>query len=124
MNIFNILTIIMLILFGYFVIANFFGGRSSQSQLEAMLGGDVILIDVRSEREFNGGHIPGAINIPLGQLQTEIQQIATDKSQDIVVYCQTGNRSNQALGLLNNMGYENVENLGGIIAWQGEIVRN
>ena len=75
-----------------------------------------ILIDVREDYEFKEGHIPGAINIPLGNITN------VDYSLDkiIIVYCRSGNRSNQAAIKLKNMGY-NVKDMGGILDWTYEI---
>lgn len=75
-----------------------------------------ILIDVREDYEFSEGHIPGAINIPLGNITN------VDYSLDkiIIVYCKSGNRSNQAAIKLKNMGY-NVKDMGGILDWTYEI---
>ena len=75
-----------------------------------------ILIDVREDYEFKEGHIPGAINIPLGNITN------VDYSLDkiIIAYCKSGNRSNQAAIKLKNMGY-NVKDMGGILDWTYEI---
>ena len=75
-----------------------------------------ILIDVRENYEFNEGHIPGAINIPLGN----ITKIDYSLDKTIIVYCKSGNRSNQAAIKLKNMGY-NVKDMGGILDWTYEI---
>lgn len=75
-----------------------------------------ILIDVREDYEFSEGHIPGAINIPLGN----ITKIDYSLDKTIIVYCKSGNRSNQAAVKLKNMGY-NVKDMGGIVDWTYEI---
>lgn len=75
-----------------------------------------VLIDVREDYEFNEGHIPGAVNIPLGN----IDSITYSTSRTIIVYCRSGNRSNQAAIKLKNMGY-NVKDMGGILNWTYEI---
>ena len=75
-----------------------------------------ILIDVREDYEFKEGHIPGAINIPLGNITT----IDYSLDKTIIVYCKSGNRSNQAAIKLKNMGY-NVKDMGGIVNWTYEI---
>lgn len=75
-----------------------------------------ILIDVREDYEFKAGHIPGAINIPLGN----ITKIDYSLDKTIIVYCKSGNRSNQAAIKLKNMGY-NVKDMGGILDWTYEI---
>ena len=75
-----------------------------------------ILIDVREDYEFSEGHIPGAVNIPLGN----IDSITYSTSRTIIVYCKSGNRSNEAAIKLKNMGY-NVKDMGGILNWTYEI---
>lgn len=75
-----------------------------------------VLIDVREDYEFNEGHIPGAVNISLGN----IDSITYSTSRTIIVYCKSGNRSNEAAIKLKNMGY-NVKDMGGILNWTYEI---
>lgn len=77
-----------------------------------------LLVDVRNRPEYSAGHIPGSRNIPLHRLD-EIEDIAPDRSTPIFLYCRSGGRSSQALDLLQEMGYENAENIGGIIAYKG-----
>ena len=75
-----------------------------------------ILIDVREDYEFKEGHIPGAVNIPLGN----ITKVDYSLDKILIVYCRSGNRSNQAAIKLKNMGY-NVKDMGGILDWTYEI---
>ena len=72
------------------------------------------LIDVRSTTEYNIEHIPGAINIPLHELQYRISEIDHIKSNPIVLYCRSGNRSGMAVQYLQQQGYANVYNGEGI----------
>jgi phage shock protein E len=71
-----------------------------------------LVIDVRSEGEFQERHLPGAINIPLGRLGDEIARRAPDKEQAILLHCLSGTRSGMAKARLKRMGYRNVFNLG------------
>ena len=71
-----------------------------------------LVIDVRSEGEFQERHLPGAINIPLGRLGDEIARRAPDKEQAILLHCLSGTRSGMARSMLKRMGYRNVFNLG------------
>ncbi|WP_406610284.1 rhodanese-like domain-containing protein [Agarivorans sp. JK6] len=73
-----------------------------------------ILIDVRSEGEFSQGHLSNAHNIPHTVIAQQITAITKDKSQPIVVYCRSGNRSGYALQVLQAMGYQQVVNGGGL----------
>ena len=82
---------------------------------------DYIILDVRRPDEFAEGHIPGAINIPNEEIGTaEIAELP-DKSQLILVYCRSGNRSKQASEKLVKLGYTNIVEFGGIRDWTGEI---
>lgn len=82
---------------------------------------DYILLDVRTEEEFRGKHIPGAINIPNETIEEEPAALP-DKEQMIFVYCRSGNRSKQAAQKLADLGYTNIIEIGGIIDWKGEVV--
>lgn len=75
-----------------------------------------ILIDVREIDEYNEGHIPGAVNIPVGSITT----VDYSKDKTLIVYCRSGSRSNTAAIKLKNMGY-NVKDMGGILNWTYEI---
>ena len=79
---------------------------------------DVDIIDVRSEEEFEEGHIEGAINIPL----TYIEEINIDPERKIILYCQSGRRSNDAAIILKELGYDNVLNMGSIENWPYDLV--
>ena len=69
-----------------------------------------LLVDVRSTQEYNEGHLEGAINIPVYDLENKIYMLP-NKNEEIVVYCASGHRSRQAKEILENYGYGNVYNL-------------
>ncbi|MEJ6003979.1 rhodanese-like domain-containing protein [Paucibacter sp. AS339] len=77
---------------------------------------DALLIDVRSYAEFMAGHLSDAHCLPLPQMAHLVKQMAPDPDAAIVLYCSSGGRAEQALGLLQRMGYKNVRNGGGAIA--------
>ncbi len=78
-----------------------------------------ILLDVREKEEFREGHLPGAVSVPRGFLDIQIEGRVADKSQPLVVYCQSGTRSMLAGRLLKEMGYEDVVSMaGGFGAWK------
>ena len=79
-----------------------------------------ILLDVRTPEEYGGGHVPGSRNLPLQQIE-KITAIAEKKATPLFVYCQSGARSRQAVSLLQRMGYENVNNIGGMSAYRGKV---
>ena len=71
---------------------------------------NAILLDVRSKQEFKEGHLEGSINIPLYEIDKQLDKIP-DKQCTIVIYCASGHRSKQAKEKLENLGYENVYHL-------------
>ena len=83
---------------------------------------DYIIVDVRTPEEFADGHIDGAINIPLDTISTSIPELP-NKNQLIMIYCRSGNRSNQAANKLDDLGYTNVIDFGGINTWPNELVK-
>ena len=81
---------------------------------------DYIILDVRTVEEFSDKHIPGAINIPNETIGTDEIPEVPDKYQLILVYCRSGNRSEQASEKLVALGYTNIVEFGGINDWPGE----
>lgn len=77
---------------------------------------DIQLLDVREMDEYLSGHIPGAVLLPLSELEESAQAIIK-KDKDIYVYCRSGQRSAAACRKLKHMGYHRVFNIGGIIQW-------
>lgn len=90
----------------------------SSLMIEKTQGLDFFLVDVRSFSEFTGKHIPGAVNIPAGDIAENPP--SEDKNALIIVYCQSGARSGAAQKKLEQSGYTNVHNFGGISKWEGE----
>ena len=84
--------------------------------------GTQIIVDVRTQEEYDSGHIPGAICIPNERIGTEQPEELPGLDQIILIYCRSGNRSKQAAQKLFDMGYTNVYEFGGINDWTGEIV--
>ena len=80
-----------------------------------------VILDVRSQEEFDGGHIPGAILIPDTEITEKAEQVLTDKNQLILVYCRSGRRSKLAAEALVELGYTNIKEFGGIIDWPYEV---
>lgn len=77
---------------------------------------DVILLDVRSRQEYNEGHLRGAINIPVYELQYRSKNELKNKNSIIIAYCSAGIRSRKAVNILKRLGYKNLYNVeGGII---------
>ena len=81
----------------------------------------VYIIDVREEDEYEEGHLINSYNIPLSRLE-DINNENISKVAKIIIYCRSGNRSKTAQERLNNMGYINVYDMGGITNWPYDIV--
>jgi rhodanese-related sulfurtransferase len=81
---------------------------------------NITIIDVREGWEYDGGRIPGAILIPLGELKKNYREF--DKDAEIILVCRSGNRSGNAAQFLANKGFKNVYNLvGGMLSWSGAV---
>jgi rhodanese-related sulfurtransferase len=96
----------------------------SQDEAKKMMeqDGTQIIVDVRTQEEYDSGHIPGAICIPNESIGTEQPDELPDLDQIILIYCRSGNRSKQAAQKLFDMGYTNIYEFGGINEWTGEVV--
>ena len=86
-------------------------------------GSGYIIIDARTQEEYDQGHIPGAILIPEYEIADRAKKELPDKDQLILVYCRSGRRSKIAAEELVKLGYTNVKEFGGIIDWEYEIVK-
>ena len=82
-----------------------------------------IIIDARTQEEYDQGHIPGAIMIPEYEIADRAEKELPDKDRLILVYCRSGRRSKIAAEELVKLGYTNVKEFGGIIDWEYEIVK-
>ena len=80
-----------------------------------------IILDVRTQEEYDQGHIPGAILIPDTEIKAKAEKVLADKDQLILVYCRSGRRSKLAAEALVELGYTNIKEFGGIIDWSYEI---
>lgn len=96
---------------------------ATNAELEAKINDEnAVIIDVREDFEYNMGHVPNSLLIPLGELNVRYSEI--DKDKEVYVICRTGNRSDYAVRFLMMQGFENVYNvLPGMIGWNGEIER-
>lgn len=80
-----------------------------------------VILDVRTQEEYDQGHIPGAILIPDYEISAKAETVLTDKNQLILVYCRSGRRSKLAAEALVKLGYTNIKEFGGIIDWPYEM---
>ena len=76
----------------------------------------LVILDVRTDSEFREGHIEGAVNIPVGELEGRLSEL--DRDDEILVYCRTGNRSSTAVGILEEDDFTKLYHMDrGITAW-------
>jgi molybdopterin/thiamine biosynthesis adenylyltransferase/rhodanese-related sulfurtransferase len=86
---------------------------------ELVEAGEPLVVDVREQDEWDEGHIPGAVHIPRGHLESRIERAAPDATRPIIVYCSAGNRSAFAAKTLGELGYQDVVSLsGGFTDWK------
>lgn len=124
-----IFTIFIIILIIAVIIVMFLGksGKSiiqkpsSKEISEIIQNKNITIIDVRTQKEYESGHIKGAINIPVTEIEAEINY---DKDKPIAVYCRTGARSSEAAKTLEKMGYTKIYDLGGIQNMNVELTTN
>jgi rhodanese-related sulfurtransferase len=90
--------------------------RISGSDARALIAEGATLVDVRSPGEFSGGHIQGAINIPIQELAGRVEDLG-DKNGQIVLYCKSGARSAMAKRLLESRGFSQVHDMGSMGSW-------
>ena len=107
------------------------GGSASYDQIsgaeaKALMDSEsgYIIIDARTQEEYDQGHIPEAILIPEYEIADRAEKELPDKDQLILVYCRSGRRSKIAAEELVKLGYTNIKEFGGIIDWEYEIVKN
>ena len=101
----TLLTLMILVSFGVF----------AETKHQETQPSNPILIDVRTDAEWNDGYIETAIHIPLDKILEKIELVTKNKEQTIYLYCRSGNRSGKAEKALQSIGYINAKNIGGII---------
>ena len=117
------LTILVIISGGLLIFPNFLSGRTgkvitSKNAVLRINREPSFIIDVRSEEDFNLGHIPNATNIPLEVIDEKIKLITKNSKKLFLIYCQKGIRSDRAVNILSKLGFENTVSIdGGINAW-------
>ena len=95
----------------------------SQEQAKEMMdAGSVVILVVRDQYEYDAGHIPGAVLLPLGAIDEESAAgVIPDQDADVLVYCRSGSRSKKAAAALAGLGYTAIYEFGGITTWPYEI---
>jgi len=114
---FAILTLLVFNLFG-----SRFRGYNVASPADATTlinRNDAVVVDVRTVKEFNEGHIINSIHIPQADISTRLSDIEKYKHKPIIVSCRSGQRSGQVCGQLKKQGFDHIYNLaGGVMAWK------
>lgn len=93
--------------------------KEAKEMMESETG--YVILDVRTQEEYDEGHIPGSVLIPDYEIKDRAQEELKDKEQMIFVYCRSGRRSKNAAEELAGMGYKNIREFGGILDWPYEI---
>lgn len=95
----------------------------AQQQAKQMMDEqDVLVLDVREQDEYDSGHIPGAVLLPVGTItEKTAAEVIPAKDTVVLVYCRSGNRSKQASAALAELGYTEIYEFGGITTWPYEV---
>ena len=80
-------------------------------------------IDVRTDSEYDSGHIPNSIHIPLHQIQDRMSEIDSLKNKNIIAYCRSGARSSKATKILVEAGFDVLNLSGGVLSWNGDLTK-
>ena len=110
----TLLLVVVALVAGYFMFMK--GGDTSSAEARQLVQTGARLVDVRTPGEFAAGHIPGAINIPVQQLDARMSELKP-KDAAVVVYCRSGQRSGSAARLLKSAGFAAVHDLGPMSRW-------
>ena len=97
---------------------------SAEEAYEMMASqGVVVVVDVRTREEYDGGHIENAVLVPNESIGSEMPEALPDKEATLLVYCRSGRRSKDAAQKLLKLGYQSVYDFGGVIDWPYELVK-
>ena len=96
---------------------------SAEEAYEMMASQEVVVVDVRTREEYDGGHIENAVLVPNESIGSEMPEALPDKEATLLVYCRSGRRSKDAAQKLLKLGYQSVYDFGGIIDWPYELVK-
>lgn len=96
---------------------------SQEKAKEMMDTQEVLVLDVREQSEYAGGHIPGAVLLPVGTIDEDTAAtVIPEKDTTVLVYCRSGSRSKRAAKALAGLGYTGIYEFGGIMSWPYDIV--
>ena len=95
---------------------------TQEAAKEMMDTQEVLILDVREQHEYDSGHIPGAVLLPVGTITKDTAaDVIDDLDTVVLVYCRSGNRSKTASQTLVDLGYTNIYEFGGITTWPYEV---
>ena len=96
---------------------------SAEEDYEMMVSQQVVVVDVRTREEYDGGHIENAVLVPNESIGSKMPETLPDKEATLLVYCRSGRRSKDAAQKLLELGYQSVYDFGGVIDWPYELVK-
>ena len=96
---------------------------STEDAYEMMVSQEVVIVDVRTPEEYDGGHIPNAILVPNESIGDDMPEALPDKEATLLIYCRSGRRSKEDSEKLLKLGYKSIYEFGGIIDWPYELVK-
>ncbi|NOZ52813.1 MAG: rhodanese-like domain-containing protein [Gammaproteobacteria bacterium] len=115
----SVLVVILLLLASTWILPRNAKPLSPMDAVRTASHEDALVLDLRSENEYQDGHILNSVNIPLGFLESRVSEIQEYKSSPVILVCRSGNRSLQAANMLKKQAFENLYNMtGGILAWK------
>ena len=95
------------------------GSLTAEGAVQLINREKAVIIDVCEAHEYAAGHVGGAKNIPLSQLEQKLPGMVKNKALPVILVCQSGGRSNRAAGIAKKLGYEQAQSLaGGLTAWK------
>lgn len=113
------MTLGMLIFTEYMRITSAATALSPFEATQKMNAGEAVILDVRDESEFKGGHLLNARSMPVNKLAERMHEIEKFKEKDILIYCDNGMRTSRALSKLKKSGFTQLSSLaGGLVAWE------
>ena len=96
---------------------------SPEEAREYLTDSNYQFIDVRTDNEYDSGHIPNSIHIPLHQIQDRMSEIDSLKNKNIIAYCRSGARSSKATKILVEAGFDVLNLSGGVLSWKGDLTK-
>ena len=97
--------------------------KISAEEAYEMMAQEVVVVDVRTREEYDGGHIENAVLVPNESIGSEMPETLPDKEATLLIYCRSGRRSKDAAQKLLALGYQSVYDFGGVIDWPYELVK-